>query len=294
MHKNDHKKITDFTINNFKSIFSKKFQQVLTKKNNKKDYFISYAAVIEDEGFFKRIKNWHFYKSENSKYLNPFCSLLGKEYPSSRKIMMEYIDKLATSKDNINDTLILAGRIIHHIQDMSTPAHVVPIYHGLSSHPIDFPRKKDGFEKFSKDNIDYYLSNLSKEIINTNIQNHSINSDITLIELYDNVANKTLDYLNSDSVNFNITIDSQLEKVSSTLFWIPFDIKDIKNKKTDGWGKYGILNDKFGKTTTVTIDKKEYKICFKDYEHIYIHFITQMVTDTLAVLMYLDKKIFKY
>ena len=29
------------------------------------------------------------------------------------------------------DSCILVGRILHHVQDMSTPSHVVPVYHGL-------------------------------------------------------------------------------------------------------------------------------------------------------------------
>jgi len=37
-------------------------------------------------------------------------------------------------------TLLVSGRLTHHIQDMSTPSHVVPVYHG--------PGLKDEYENF--------------------------------------------------------------------------------------------------------------------------------------------------
>ena len=159
-------------------------------------------------------------------------------------------------------------------------------------HPIHFPKKTDGFEKFSKNNINDYLSlDVLSESINKELYRISIEGDNTLIDLYDKVANRTLNYLQSDDTKFNIIINDKTHQASTELFWVAFDSKNIKHNKTDGWGHHGVFNNCFGKTTIKKVDNKEYKIYFKDYKHIYIHLISQMIVDTLTVLYYVDNTI---
>lgn len=54
------------------------------------------------------------------------------------------------------------GRILHHIQDMSTPSHVLPIYHGPKFPLYLSPKKiEDYFETFMcKNNDNITLKNV--------------------------------------------------------------------------------------------------------------------------------------
>ncbi len=299
MNKSDHEKITRFTIDSFEDLFTSEFRKLLGEKGS----LISQGSKKEDEGGLVRILNWHFYRAEDSPYLKPFpFMVLGTTHPSSRKIFTEHAAALLnkTNNNDIEAIFLLAGRIIHHIQDMSTPAHVVPVYHGPTLYPKYFPSKKDAFEEFSKKHIDNYLS--TSEISMTFEENDRIikESNSTILSLYDQVAKRTLSYLKSDESSFKVKVNGIKEKGTCDLFWIKFDPIKPRHNKTDGWGEYGLFGevskDKkyFGASSCIKkYNGDTYTIDFKDYEHIYIHFIKQMVLDTLTVLCYVEKHILK-
>ena len=66
----------------------------------------------------QRIKNWHFYRSNNA-MKEKEAYLIGKSRTSSEKRLKYLICKLDICNSNITRHIVL-GCIIHHIQDMST------------------------------------------------------------------------------------------------------------------------------------------------------------------------------
>ena len=300
MYKSDHQKISKFAIDISQDIFSSDFRKIVDQ----------YGALVvegskkEDEGGLVRAKNWHFYRAENSPYLRKFLSLIGTVYPSSRHIYTIHTFELSRllnrrEKSDLDKVMLLAGRIIHHIQDMSTPAHVMPVYHG-PAFPFSFPSKHDALEEFSKNHIDNYLvSNSSNAISNCDRERIEKESEMDLIDLYDLVANRTLVYLESDEASFPAHINGKVKTVGSDLFWIKYDPEHPYFDKHDGWGEYGPFGEapRGSGVPFDTSDTREYKgakytIFFADYEHIYTHLIRQMTIDALTVLRYIEKKMF--
>ena len=302
MNKNDHEKITKFATKNFKHLFTSEFKKLLEVEEKRS--YIAEGSKKEDEGVFVRSKNWHFYRAENSHYLKPFPLLLGLGtiHPSSRNRFIEHTTTLANKRDtsNIESIFLLAGRIIHHIQDMSTPAHVIPIYHGPTIYPVHFPSKKDGFENFSENHIDNYLQT-SKISITHNDQDRIIKeSNNNMISLYDLVANRTLEYLESDNACFKAKVNGIEKTVTPDLFWLKFDPIEPHNDKRDGWGRYGPFGEVIDKkcyfgvpSSTKKYNGDNYSISFSNYKHIYTYLLKQMVVDTLTVLLYVEKNILK-
>jgi hypothetical protein len=295
MHKSDHQKISKFAIDISQGIFSSDFRKIVDQ----------YGALVvegskkEDEGGLTRAKNWHFYRAENSPYLKKFLSLLGTIYPSSRNIYTIHTFELSgllskREKSDHDKIMLLTGRIIHHIQDMSTPAHVMPIYHG-PAFPFSFSKKHDAFEEFSKNHIDNYLILNPGNVISNSVRERiEKESEMDLIDLYDLAANRTLVYLESDEATFSAYIDGKVKTVGSDLFWIKYD-----PEMHDGWGEYGPFGEapKGSGVPFDTSDTREYKgakytIFFADYEHIYTHLVRQMIIDALTVLRHIEKKMF--
>ena len=300
MNKDDHRKITQFTTKYFEHLFTSEFIKLLKEKGS----LIAEGSKKEDEGVFTRKMNWHFYRAENSPYLKPF--LFGGIHPSSRKRFIEHatiLTEKVNTNNNVKSIFLLAGRIIHHIQDMSTPAHVIPIYHGPSLNPLHSFSIKDGFEEFSKSNIEKYLPGV-QNLINDNkdYDRNLKESNGTMISLYDLVAKRTLDYLESDNARFKAKVNGVEKTVTPDLFWKKFDPTKLNNDKKNGWGSYGLFGKGtgekcyFGKSCTKEDNednKDSYSISFSDYEHIYTHLLKQMMVDTLTVLLYVEKHILK-
>lgn len=298
MHKRDHHKISGFAIDISDGIFSPNFRKVL----NKHGALIADGSLKEDEGICVRPKNWHFYRVENSPYLRKFFSFIGTIHPSSRHIYTKRtcsLKELLAGKRNensIKEILLLAGRIIHHIQDMSTPAHVIPVYHG-PAFPFSFPSRHDAFEEFSKKHIDSYLMpNPENALSDTERDRIEKESEMDLIGLYDLVANRTLAYLESDESSFPARINGEIHTVGSDLFWVKYDPEHPRHDKRDGWGHYGPFGEAHRKSIPFdTMESREYKgmtytISFSDYEHIYTHLIRQMTIDALTVLRHIEKR----
>src|SRR5574344_1165926 len=88
------------------------------------------GSDIEDAPSGQRISNWHFFRS------NEKMPSLSWPHLDSRGRVQALQDQLRRSTEEERYELI--GRLLHHIQDMSTPSHVTPIYHdGLPADPYE-------------------------------------------------------------------------------------------------------------------------------------------------------------
>ena len=88
----------------------------------------------EDQISPQRIWNWHFYGEEEDNYRSWF----GANKTSLKRVkslVARLADTSQTLSNHPQDTdlvmkkAVLVGRLLHHIQDMSCPPHVVPVYH---------------------------------------------------------------------------------------------------------------------------------------------------------------------
>ncbi len=238
--------------------------------NSLSDNFYSYAqeiingSDIEDTTkLFERITNWHFYRSEESPISDRvYCCIR----PTSEHLLQKRIDQmLQYSKDDKRRYEYL-GRVLHHIQDMSTPAHVLPIYHG--------PIKQDYFENFIEEHVEHITFESTMLPTDTALEDG-------LMGLYDLGAKRTINSVLHDG--FVVKTDTEEMKLPLTRFWQDHRLKESFLLK--GFGSYGDLNS-----------------CFNDYKSSdYSSIITEeimlgiqkkfcdtAIVDTCKALLYAD------
>jgi hypothetical protein len=122
------------------------------------------------------------------------------------------------------DTMNL-GYALHHFQDMSVPAHVVPVIHGLD----------DGFEVYSQ------TGDISSQWTCAQIV-ASYNEDLETV--LKDTAETTLTNVSALSVEMVDTANSQASTITGLNFWIQSD--DLS------FGQYGSVGNVFGQTSFST------------------------------------------
>lgn len=170
----------------------------------------------------KRSMNWHFYRSNGN--IPEHYKKLGMNFrPTSEHIFSERIGDMSGYGRYDQRRYNYLGRIIHHIQDMSTPSHIIPIYHGPK-----FPLKlsmgyiKDHFEDFIERN-DERVRGLELDEV------PDIDSTTTLYTLYRNSADDMLKNI--------LKMEDPIEDRPYSLFWKHSSEKEHKRLK--GFGVYG-------------------------------------------------------
>lgn len=202
----------------------------------------------------QRARNWHFYRSND--FINEKEKfLLGKSYTTSEKRVDKLVLKLKKSRAGKKKRYIILGRIIHHIQDMSTPSHVVPIYHG--------PGKEDVYETYMMKHIKDDLSIIDN--ITTVIETESYRS------IYEKFAKLTLSHLENELVPLRSwTSDIKYEKI-----WIPFPQTQGKYIGFGDFGEYGNCFSDEVAINSINIDIPK----------IYKHFCSQAAQSTYEALL---------
>ncbi|MBA4373476.1 MAG: hypothetical protein C0402_11525 [Thermodesulfovibrio sp.] len=223
-----------------------------------------YGSKEEDNIFtFQRLSNWHFFDPGNR---------LGKTrwgvHRSNQKRVDLLINKIVESAAcNLRDTYEHAGRLAHHIQDMSAPPHVIPIYH-TSGDPFDI------YATGEIANI-----NLSSEqLIAAKGEQMDLNSTV-LRKLLKDAAEKTFDRVDKGPVIFG---GKEIAKNWSG-FWRKYELISTKCRivPKKGFGCYGM--DKFGIATgpfTTAV-----------YNSFYKEQIASAIEDSLRLLVLLGKKL---
>lgn len=203
-----------------------------------------------------RIRNWHFYRGGNSNIPLQVDKYLGVNNPTSIDRVNKLVYNLKTSKYGSKKQLKLIGRIIHHIQDMSTPSHVVPIFHGGD---IEDSYETHMMTHIKDMNIDEYIN------MNVQIEDFS--------KIYIKYAESTLNYLD----NSKVPIVGQEE--SNTLFekiWMKYK---EGNNQIVGFGKFGVYAECFSGRATDNIINI-------DIQAIYKYLTLQAAQSTYDILMY--------
>ena len=255
---------------------------------------------------FQRPFNWHFYNNGGLIKDNP---LIPGHRTSEKRIgkLIEKIDealgkfKKQPKRKYAKRLLNVSGRLAHHIQDMSTPSHVVPVYHG--------PGLKDEYENFGAeyagkietiffaDKSNSILDNrlaISVTVNDINGHNEAITgtSDHILHNLHISSAKQTLAYLRDNK--FSLHVNGKKTILGWSGFWREkksrfLKCKDKKNggsEKHQGFGTFGPLCNNFG-LPFFDIDGTFYEIDHREYFHLYKYLFKKAVLDTLVVIDYL-------
>jgi hypothetical protein len=173
----------------------------------------------------QRLFNWHFYDRRSG---------LGHAWWGARKSntkrFEDLAEKLIQSAGNcLPGTPVLAGRLAHHIQDMSSPPHVVPVYH-----------MTDPFDEYATARIaDVKLTPVQLAVVRN--EKRKISFEI-LIELLENEAKKTILRVESP-----VIFDGEKIADDWTEFWRKYELTGAEcgRKPHKHFGCYG--KNKFGK-----------------------------------------------
>lgn len=242
---------------------------------------ISNASQDEDTSpIFTRLTNWHFYKA--NKYLQPRHYSAGRLHtpipinPTSEIIYSHWVKQLGIAKkaahnDEFCDAL---GRILHHVQDMSTPSHVVPVYHDLSV--------KDSYEDWLHERRNALLAGI---IFSSSEIESLINSATTdYYKIYGDAATSTLELL---ACEFSLICNGVNIKNKWSLFWESFSPQSATvdtNDEKYGFGSFGPLGDFFGNVGPVNRQGMTYQIEQRVYDELLETLLKKAMKDSIQVL----------
>jgi hypothetical protein len=223
----DHKAIMNQATQEFEACFPK----TLTSWDR---ILIAQSDLFEDENIFRKDTLYsHFY--------NPYKKLNMRRYTSDVRVAnlsKDLAEPLGNDSWDSWGRLIALGEMIHHLQDMATPPHVVPVMHG----PFD------GFERYDfKGDISSGIS--CAELMAMPAMEDEPNSLLqsTSITTLQNVA----------ELHFVARSTSGTLSISGSDFW--------KDSGNDNFGHYGSLGNHYG-APTLTVNGVVYTPSSADYD----------------------------
>ena len=245
-HLGDHTDITRQALKEFEKCYPHIF-------HTEEPFFILTSDLEEDLNVVR--KDLLF-----SHYFNP-----DKVLPMFRKDSLARILDLSADIKNDHNSILLymhLGHALHHLQDMSVPAHVVPITHGLN----------DTFETYNLKNKDTELGLSCQDLENLAQQVTS------LPDLLVAAARKTLTEI--DHLSVPVTrLDSKGNinfSVPGKTFWQRADGNDF--------GHYGSLGEHFGETEIRFARNVKIKVSEKFYETFKNHALKKAVIHSWIAL----------
>jgi hypothetical protein len=244
------------------------------------------SSVIED--FWPpqvRLTDWHFYDPETDLLQRCEKRILGCRLtirPTSKVIYERRVRELERKirKGGSKRVFASIGRVLHHVQDMSTPAHVTPVYHDL--------RIPDSYESYSSKHIEERLSRVS---IPPERLSELEDGVPKLSDLREKAAEATLDHLNGEETGFPCCIDGEATKARWDLYWRPYS--EAKGGEgvlaQKGFGSYGALGKRFGETCAQE-EGRTYRVEAEVFRDLHGHLVKKAVKDSLQVLMWAERQ----
>jgi hypothetical protein len=236
-----------------------------------------------------RLTHWHFFR-ENEKLkpkriqffpFPPCCTI----YPTSEHILRRRIEQLRReiARKNEAKTFSLTGRILHHVQDMTTPAHVVPVFHGGCV--------RDSFEEFSGDNIENYLDEAL--VSRADCDGIAGEAHAGLTHIYKNAARSTLQHLCDPESRFDVIVNGETRRIGWDSFWERYGFpRSERSGKAfcffDGFGRYGVLGKHFGEEEVRT-PLGNYVIPVEVYETFFRCTLKKILLDSLRTFFCVDR-----
>lgn len=267
-----HKLITEIALNAFFQARGEDEDDIFGNKNYRQ--CIIDGTDWEDALSFDRLINWHFYP-ENDLLRIPLWDVV---HANSSRIVAERQKELVNEiQHGLSDRLFTRfGRLLHHIQDMSTPSHVVPVYHG--------PGIPDPYEDYLISDWDY-LSHANDATLAASPEPGRPNQ---FTELYESAAQTTQAALSPAKMTVTLMIDGVPTQTDTGLFWLTHKQVNPKGETpkhyAHGFGGFGILGEHFGDTHAVSIGTHEYQISHQEFRRISASFINKAINDSLSAL----------
>ncbi len=276
-----HKALTQLAIDRYRSGGESVFARALADARWCRS--LLRGTTDEDGISLRRATNWHFYPANEALrdaefVLFPLPRI--SAVPTSRKVMGYRRRQLCSGvKDGASKSLFATfGRLLHHVQDMSTPSHVVPVYHG--------PGRGDPFE-------DYLLAHwadLSRGVDARTEKGVSVDTSnedgCEFDALYEHAAARTLNYLSGDDARFPVIVNDSEVFVGADSFWRPYEpgAGDVEKVpfRFKGFGSFGPLGKQFGRLCVQTDEGARYEVAHTVYRDLARRFIGYALADTLA------------
>lgn len=246
---------------------------------------------------YTRVTNWHFYNRnlDHDVLQQPIWSFMEPltVHLSSDRILKKRYDQLKeeSSKRSLRDCCNLTGRILHHIQDMSSPSHVVPVFHG--------PLVPDSFETYLYTTYLAKNDRLSKMLPDEHIDcNHLIPPpETTVLQLYQQAAESTLNLLKPENSHCRAVVNDQPRELPWTYFWAdkytPQEGTYPSECKFSGFGKFGPLGKNFGTTVEIRAGGKRYRIEPEVYDELCSQLVEGMLVNSIRTLFLLEPELEK-
>ncbi len=251
---------------------------------------IGEGAKLAQNGTLKRTRTLHFFNRNNRikpKEIRLFGTFpLYTIYPTAEHILGSYVQELKEELSGkiSKNAYLLMGKILHLVQDMSSPAHVVPIYHSL--------KRSDSFESRLSSRMSMYLNNFNISQERFNRVCESICSDNCIESIYRNAALQTLERIHSSNSEFRVEINGESRSAGWDLFWRHDGQSDTSffcRRKVDieGFGRYGPLGRHFGKEK-VEVSNNNYTVGREIYDELCSYIVRKSIEDSLRVLFCIE------
>jgi len=187
----------------------------------RQDEVVSGSGDEDEKNLWQRMTNWHFYRAEGSPIPKNIKAIFKT---TSEDILETRIAEFISADPGTTNRFEWLGRILHHIQDMSTPSHVIPIFHGPELPFLSLRSTDDYFEKF----LDDRLENIK---VNSSIIDELSIDDVESFEgLYQTAAVDMLALLQKPSTGHE-------DSLPFAMFWKSASEEECK--KIKGFGVYG-------------------------------------------------------
>ncbi|MFJ2683345.1 hypothetical protein ACIOYV_06350 [Pseudomonas sp. NPDC087342] len=215
----------------------------------------------------ERATNWHFYNREDKLRPGWFGSRNLDGVFAKRTRALEEL--MLSQKPSQDDVYELAGRVLHYVQDMSVPAHVIPVFH-VKLPLLDRSDPFDNFER-RKDLPPFRLTPAECQTLSTEIVSNK-SYPATLLE---NAAQATLKAIGQAN-------SSDTPQNSWARYWF-YPARQASDARK-GWGDYGDCAFTRGSTTAGCKSDAELDALF---EHQY----RQALMNSVRILFYVDERL---
>lgn len=212
----------------------------------------------EDAPTWSRLQHWHFYRSQAA-----IADWRWLHLTSERRVR-QLQEALLTSRGQAAHWGYL-GRLLHHLQDMSTPSHVIPVYHD--------PCFADAYEVA----MTAYQPDWQHLALDTSL---SPGEELDALQRYTDAAQASLAWLASDEAMLHGDCDGSPFPLPSNLFW------QAPSTDQTGWlgfGRRGPLFSAFGQTE-LQYAQHRITVSRTEYQRIYHHFFRKAVTESTALI----------
>ncbi len=241
---------------------------------------------------YTRATNWHFYNRNLDRDIlrEPIWSFMEPLtfHLSSDRILKRRCEQLTEEieKKSPKDVCNFTGRILHHIQDMSIPSHVVPVYHG--------PLVSDSFETYLSTYLknSEYLSDITEELeqktppIPTFLKND-------IMQLYQDTAEATLEFIKPENSSCQVTRNGIETTLPWSFFWADKNSKHRDDYPSScqfgGFGTFGPLGKHFGNSEEFTIGQDSYIINEEVFNAFCRKLVKDMLENSIKALFLIEK-----